>query len=379
MRIRIIIAFTLGLISLNINSQTQFKIGKKFYSSLSDSQTNKIICSFDKLLLSVDNAELDTALIDVENRDLNREFFRYLKGVEGKDTIQKYFQGQLINLYPIENNQFMLTIAYVRNDEIGRILTFHVKDNNGNIVFANPLKYNTKYWKSRTIGTLTYYYQDTIDTKRAELFNQKNILIAQKLNLPVRDWDVYMCRNYQEVNQIQGCVYDYLYNGKINSGYIMDPKTLFTCMNDEDFSHDVLHIYASQIRGKERNSLGECGLAYYWGNSYHLGDAEKAPDLEELLPVLRLYLREHNETSLLELLEKSPDVLAEYGYSWPVNVNRIIAGVLYREVEKQKGTAGVIELLKCGKGNDNFLSATGKLIGISRDNFEKEVYKLIFE
>lgn len=378
MKIKVFAISILLTLSLSTSAQTQFKVVKELYSSLSDSLTNQIITSLDRLLISIDNAQLDTALISTEDVDLNRNFFRHLKGIEGKDTIQKYFQAQLINLYPIENNQYIVTLAYLKNNEIGRILTFIAKENNGNIVFANPLKYNTKFWKTATIGTITYFFPDTIDIKRAELFNQKNILIAQKLNLPVRNWDVYMCRNYQEVIQIQGFSYEFMRNGVFNQGNIIDPKTLFSCMNDEDFSHDALHIYASQIRGKVRNSNAECGAAYYWGNAYHSGVEGKSPELEKLIPVLQQYLNSHKDIKLLELFEKNPNVLAEYGYPWPIQINKIIVGVICKEIEKQKGTEGIIELLKCGRGNDNLFKATEKLIGINKENFDDKVYKLIF-
>ena len=378
MKAKIFTILILLAISLCVNSQSQFKIRNDFYSSLPDSLTNQIINSFDKLLISIDNAPLDTSLIDVENADLNRNFFYYLKGVERKDTIQKYFQAQLINLYPIENNQYMFTIIYQKNDEIGRIFSFLAKNRNGKVTFANPLKYNTKFWKTTTVGTITYYYPDTIDIKRAEIFDRKNIVMAQKLNLPVRNWDVYMCRNYQEAIQIQGCSYESTRNGAVNHGDIIDPKTLFSCMNDEDFSHDILHIYASQIRGKERNANGECGLAYYWGNAYHTGLVGKSPELDELVTTLQHYLKSNKDVSILELFEKSPNILAEYGYPWPIHVNRIISGVICREIERQKGTEGIIELLKCGRGNDNLFKATEKLIGINKENFDKQMYKLIF-
>jgi hypothetical protein len=379
MKVKILTILVLIATFLSANAQTQFKVVDGLYSSLSDTLTHQIINSFDRLLMSIDNENLDTTLIDMDDADLNRLFFTYLKGIEEKDTIPKYFQAQLINLYPVGSKQYMLTISYTNNDEIGRIHNFLAKENNGHIIFANPLRYNTRHWKTTTIGTVTYFFPDTIDTERAELFNQKNILIAEKLNLPVRDWEVYMCENFQDALQIQGCSYESTSNGVFNSGWIMDPKILLTCMNDEDFSHDVLHIYASQIRErKDRNANGECGLAYYWGNAYHSGVTGKAPDLKELIPVLQQYLQSHKEVKLLELFEKSPNVLAEYGYPHPIHVNRIIAGVICKEIERQKGTDGIIELLKCGRGNDNLFKATGKLIGINRENFDKEVYRLIF-
>jgi len=377
-KVKTITISILFAISLCGNAQTQFKIAENFYSGLSDSLTNQIINSLDRLLMSIDKAELDTTLIDTENAELNRNFFSSLEGVDGKDTIQRYFHAQLINLYPIENNQCLLTVSYTQSDEIGRIFTFLAKENNRNIVFASPLHYNTKYWKTTTIGTVTYYYPDTIDTKRAEIFNKKNISMAQKLNLPLRNWDIYMCRNYQEAIQIQGCFYEITRNGSVNSGDIIYPKTLFSCMNDEDFSHYVLHIYASQIRTKERNAVAECGVAYFWGNAYHAGTVGKAPEQKELIRVLQRYVQTHKDVKLLDLFEKNPNVFAEYGYPWPVHVNRTIAGIISQEIERQKGVEGIIELLNCGSGLDNLFKSIEKLIGINRNNFEEEVYKLIF-
>jgi transcription initiation factor TFIIIB Brf1 subunit/transcription initiation factor TFIIB len=51
-------------------------------------------------------------------------------------------------LYPVENKQYFITIAYMNNDEIGRIFNFLAKEENDKIVLSNPIKYNTKHWKT---------------------------------------------------------------------------------------------------------------------------------------------------------------------------------------------------------------------------------------
>ena len=377
-RTKIHVAIAGMLISLCSYAQTRFDVIGNFHSAWPDSLTHQVIHSFDRLLISIENEQPDTTLIDTEEADLNRNFFRYLKSIEKKDTIPDYFRAQLINFYPVGKHECLLTLAYLKNNEIGCIQTFLAKEDNGKIVFASPLKYNTRHWKTKTIGTITYFFPDTIDIGRAELFDRKNITIARKLNQPVRHWDMYMCPDYQTVLRLQGCLYESASNGSINSGYIMDPKTFFSAMNDEDFSHDVLHKYASKIRGKMRNRSAECGLAYYWGNAYYSGATGKAPDLNELLPVLQQYLRSHKDARLLELFDKDPDVLAEYGYPKPIQVTRIISAVICREIERQKGTESIIELLKCGRGDENFFKSIDKLLGIRRDNFENEVRKFIF-
>jgi hypothetical protein len=373
--------FTISILlamSLSVNAQTQFKVIDKLYSSLSDSLTNQIITSLNNLLISIDSEKLDTTLVDRKNEDFNRHFFTYLKGIERKDTIPKYFQGQLINLYPIENKQYLLTLAYTKGNEIGRILTFLAKEDNGKFVFASPIQYNTKYWKTAITGTITYFFRDTIDTKRTEIFNQKNILMAKKLGLPVRNWEVYMCQNYQEAIQIQGCLYEYTRSGYVNLGDVVSPKTLFSVMNDEDFSHDVFHGYASEIRGKVLNRSAEEGIAYLWGNAYYVGILGKAPEQKDLVPLLQQYVKAHKDVGLLDLFEKNPDIFAGYGYPRPRSVKSTISGIICGEIERQKGTDGVIELIRCGRGDDNFFKSIENLVGINRENFDTEVYKLIF-
>jgi hypothetical protein len=187
-----------------------------------------------------------------------------------------------------------------------------------------------------------------------------------------------MCRQFQEVLQLQGCLYDAESNGIFNSGYIVDPKTFFSVMSNEDFSHDLVHIYASMIHGRNRN-VAECGLACLWGNTYYVDRDGNVPELQELIPVLQQYVRTHNNAKLRDLFEKNPDVLAEYGYPKPIQIKDIISGLIWAEIEKQKGADGVIAFLKCGRGYDNLYKSTETLIGINRENFDEKVYRLLFK
>ncbi|MDR0606458.1 MAG: hypothetical protein LBG80_19455 [Bacteroidales bacterium] len=376
-KVKFVLIIFLVATSLTGNAQTRFSVPETLWTAFPDTLRNEIIKSLDSLLSGIDKRLLDTSLIDKDNYDLNYNFFYYLKGIEKKDTVPYYFRGQLINLYSIAPSQYLLTLIYSNKDEIGRIFSFMAKDDKGKIVFACPLKYNTKHWKTTTTGTITIYYPDTINVKRVEEFDSKNIAMASKFNLPVREFDLYMCRNYQEALQLQGCLYEYRSNGYLNSGDIIDPKTLFSVMNDEDFSHDVLHIYAYHIRGAIRNRAAEEGLAYFWGNAYHASNKGTIPDQHELVPVLKQYLASYNDVNLLDLFDKSPDVLAEYGYPKPVSVKYIITGLICEALEKEKGVAGIIELIKCGRTDDDFFESINKLMNINRSNFDAKVRELL--
>jgi hypothetical protein len=366
---------SVGMISAQQKTVT---VAEQFYSGLPDVVTERIISSLDSLLNSIERGELDTTLVDRDNYEFNCSFFAGLQGIESKDTIEHYYRGQLINLYPIARSQYALMLAWLNGNELGRIFTLLAGEDDGKIVFANPIKYNTKAWKTATVGTITIHYPDTFNVDRAEKFHHKNVTMAGKLKLPVRSWEMYMCRHYQEAMQLQGCSYEVTANGMFNSGYIVDPKTFFSVMSNEDFSHDLLHIYASGIHGRNRNAA-ECGLAYLWGNAYHADSNGNVPDMQELTPVLQQYIQAHKEVRLLDLFEKNPNVLAEYGYPKPIQVRDIIAGLIWEEIEKQKGTDGVISFMTCGRGYDNLYKSTEALIGINRENFDKKVNGLLFE
>jgi hypothetical protein len=369
---------TFFAVSLSINAQTDIKMSENLRTVISKSLKEKIIISLNNFLESIEKGNIDESLIDKDNFEFNNSFFSYFKEIENKDTVKNYFQGEIINMYPVLPSQYLITIAYVHNNETGRIFTIIAKENDENIVFASPIKYNTRHWKTTTIETIKFYYPDTINISQAKAFNHKNIIMASKLKLPVRNWDMYMCSNYQEALQLQGCLYDFKSYGIVNSGDITNPKTLFSVMNNEDFSHDVFHSYAENINiGGERNWSAEEGIAYTWGNAYYTDSKGNVPEQQELIPVLQQYMRTHSEIKFLDLFDKSPNVLAEYGYGHPISVKSIISGIICDEIEKQKGADGIIELLKCGKGDENFFKSTDQLIGINRNNFEDKIYELL--
>jgi len=367
-----------SIFSWMIDAQTKLEISKNLHTVFSDSIKDRIIMSLDDLFTGIDNGNMSINLIDNDNFDFNRNYFANLKEPGSKDTTEHYFKRRLINLYPVAPSSFMATIACIGNNEIGKIFTILAKQENDGIIFTGPIKYNTKYWKTKQIGTITYHYPDTINMEKAEIFNQKNNTMALKLHLPVMDLEMYMCADYQEVLQLQGCCYDSDFNGMINTGGIVDPKTLFSVMKNEDFSHGIFHKYAANIRGKVINIAAEEGIAYVWGNAYHADIHGRVPDQPELVSALRQYIKAHPEVNLSDLFNENPDALAEYGYPNPISVKAVISGIICGEVEKQKGMDGIFKLIKCGKGDENYFECISTLLQINRKNFDEKVYELLF-
>lgn len=371
----------LFLILTGTLTNAQSKVSRPDYlrTEIQDSIKIRILDSLDSLFAGIDSGKVNTGLVDKENYEFNLSFFESFKGLENVDTINNLYTRQLINLYPVAASEYLISISYVSNKRpepiIGGIYNIIARYHNDEIVFSNPIKYLTKTWKTRVVGDITYYYRDTLNLKRAAEFNVKNQTIATKLGLTPMKFDFYMCHNFQEIFHLIGCEYNLQNNGTSNSGYIVDPNTLFSIMNNEDFSHDVFHIYASKIRKQKRNSAAEEGIAYSWGNAYYADNNGEIATQKELVSALRKYLRENPKTNLVDLFDKNPKIF-NYG-SDKISVKWVISGLICDEVERKKGIEGIKQLIDCGRGDENFFKCIDRLAQINRDNFNKKVMALI--
>ena len=66
--------------------------------------------------------------------------------------------------------------------------------------------------------------------------------------------------------------------------------------------------------------------------------------------------------------------------NFPNSADYIVNALIIQKIEKEKGFAGVWELLNCGKfekGNENYYKALEKLTGITKANYNDKVWELI--
>ncbi|MGC4128265.1 MAG: hypothetical protein QM564_01615 [Bergeyella sp.] len=353
------------------------------YLNFDNAETEKqIIQSLETLFSQIEDEKIDTAFIGSQNRELTIATLGYLKGNEDdtENKITDFYKRQIINIYPVSKNQYTVTAAYIgeKQNELPVLKTvFSLTANveNNKITFTLPLSYLTRNWKSKTIGNITYHFPDEINAKRAKQFNLKNTVIANKLKLQPDKLDFYLCENYQHIIKLLGYDYDLASNGKTRNGYGVDGKTIFSVMHNEDFSHDLFHYYSAKIRKNKPNRNAEEGVAYIWGNAYWTKSDGENITQKELVSSLKNYLKQNPETSLIELFDKNPKILNELADE--VSVKSTLAGLICDDIERKKGTDGIITLLNCGSGEENFFNATKKLVNIDRSNFNTELMKLI--
>jgi hypothetical protein len=383
MRNKYILSALTLLILLGQHSQGQILRPGFLKFEIDSTSRERILTAMDSLFSGIKENKIDSSVLVGENQGLTIDLLQSLPGLENnrKDSIKGFYKKQLINLYSVAPDTYILTLAYLGNKVneqpvLRAIINLLVFKQGEKILFSTPLKYRTENYKRKLVGNSSFLFIDSIDLIRAEIFDRKNTIIAQKLGLKVEKMTVYMCNNYQEVLYLLG--YEYLQNanGTINNGYGPSDNTILTVRHNEDFSHDLFHSYTEKLRGSIKfNPIVEEGIAYSWGSAFYAKANGDMIYQKELVQDLKKYLRENPQTDLLELFNKNPTIFVDLPVQ--VKVRSVIASLLCDEVEKQKGNEGIRILIKCGPGEDDFFNSLNQLIGINKANFDLELAKLL--
>lgn len=378
------------------NTTTNYKLTTKEFIE----QPNYIKCAMDsldkttfkqhlqQLFIDINKGEISDSLLYQKNAKITKVSLAKLSSYETKkDSLQsKHYDKQLINCYPVSKDKYFVTVSYINRLKtiIKKQLVYTInliayKTKTG-FTFSIPLKYLTRYWKIKNVGNVKYVFRDTINQHQAEIFRQKNIEIATKLGVESEKLTVYMCDNYQEILKLLGFDYAIFTNGLYRDGYGVIANTIFSVMNSEDFSHDMLHYYLGKKHKKTvRNWVAEEGVAYVWGNAYYTDKQGKVITFKRLKQELKNYMLQHKKTNLLALFKNDTKIFNHIASE--VSVRSVISGVLVDEIELQKGKQGVLKLLTSGQKNrvQNFLKATNSLIGINETNFQQKVLSLLLK
>ncbi|WP_154402435.1 hypothetical protein [Mucilaginibacter endophyticus] len=364
--------FVIGLfIAAQVNAQS-VTVGKNIHTDIPGITKQQIINALDSLVYKIGAGKLNINDVEQDKGGLTVSILKDQQADINDTTSQK----QLINMYPVALGQYFISMAVMSSSgpapSLKKIINLIACDRGGKITFALPLNYLTRLWKIRKVGNIIYHYQDEINIDRAKKFNEKNTLISTKLGLQPEVLNFYLCNNYQEILPLLGLGYSAEANGNTRNGYGVDANCIFSVMHNEDFSHDLFHYYAAKVRKAPRNSAAEEGIAYSWGNAYYTDEKGEMILQKNLVIQLRLYLQQHPNASLYDMFSKNPTI-----FNSMAKVRSVISGVICDEVERQKGTSGIIALINCGKGDDNYLATVNSLININKTNFDTAVKALL--
>lgn len=366
-------------------AQETIKIPRFLQNSMDSITKQNFNQSLETFFLEMKQGKLNEDLLTPQRADLTKSQLQELVNYETKkdSTAKKNQDKQLINIYPISNDKYFITISYIyQNPETNPILLYNINliatESSDKFTFSVPLDYLTRYWKTETVGNITYHFRENINIERAIIFDNKNIEIAGKLGLKPEKLDFYMTDNFQEISELLGFGYSLYSNGKYRDGYGVDSKTIFAVMNNEDFSHDMFHYYSGQINKRaNRNWITEEGIAYAWGNAYYTDKNGEMVTNERLVTELKDYLTKNPNTNIFEIFSNNEKIFNNIASE--ISVRSVISGIIANQVEKEKGADGISKLINAGSQDrlESYLKATDELIGINKENFNSKVGELI--
>ncbi|AZJ35222.1 hypothetical protein [Tenacibaculum singaporense] len=341
--------------------------------------------SLESFFSEITKGKINKSLLTPKRAELTQSQLQELISYETKkdSTTSKLQDKRLINLYPISNNDYFISISYTHqkpksNPTLLYIFNLIATKEGNKFTFSVPIDYLTRYWKTQVIGNITYHFRDNLNIERAKLFNKKNSEIAMKLGLKPEKLDFYMTDNFQEISKLLSFGYSLFSNGKYRDGYGVDCKTIFAVMNNEDFSHDIFHYYSGKINKREnRNWITEEGIAYAWGNAYYTDKKGEMITNKRLITKLKDYLIKNPNANLFEIFSKNKKIFNDIAPE--ISVRSTMSGIIALEIEAKKGKEGITKLINAGRKNrlESYLKTTDELIGINNKNFNVKMKELI--
>lgn len=333
-------------------------------------EATKIKTTIDTLFAEMSKGHIRPDLISGKKRELTREMLENQKSRQG-DSVKR----EIINCYLLATQMYRVTVACSKAGMLQQMLVLDVDLQQEKPKIAFPIWYDTRNWSSMQVGTIHYYYDHDFDLKAAQDFDKANRTIATKLGLQPEPLDFYLSDNFQQIMQWMGSFYDCTTVGQIHDGFGVGEQTIFATQHNEDFSHDLVHYYVYKVRKGPRNPFAEEGVAYYWGNAYYPDAQGKMIGLELLKDDLRNYLAANPGVDLLIPFRKN-----QRGVFCPareISMRSTLSGIIAEYVEKKHGIDGVLKLLNCGAGEENYFAATQLLAGINAANFNQRIRELL--
>lgn len=377
---------TLIFAVLFANAQTNYlRVNSAIKLPKDSIESKNLTTSLNNFLLSAQHPnEENTFVFDSEKI----ETFIQLDEVNGieKSGIYKddfFYKPYLTNVMPLIDNQYLVQVSYIGTNENTAYLRasfeFIAHKMGSSFVFSSPLLRNTKNWKIEKAGNTIFHYQNTINKDKIKEFNKLTSSFDAKLKATNKITDYYCTDNIIELQKLIGVDYKSDYNGRTESVWSSsfgDRKLIVLGNNSSTFNefdpHDTWHnsLYSVTTRSKINRPVDE-GCAYiYGGGSWGIS-------WKDVFKKFKDKVASNKNTDWTECKEKplnfnTPEIYLYADY--------VVNALLIQKIEKEKGFAGVWELLNVGpfeKGNEKYYKALEKLTGITKANYNEKIWELI--
>lgn len=307
-----------------------------------------------------------------------------INGIEksGKYKDDYFYKPYLTNVVLLKDGNFLIQVSYIGTFEntvfLRTSFEFIAHKTNNSFTFSSPLLRNTKNWKVEKAGNINFHYQNSINKDKVKEFGKYISLFDSKLKSINKITDYYFCENLPELEKLIGVDYKSDYNGRNESVWSssFDNRKLIVFGNnnanfDEFDPHDLFHDRLGLVipRNKVNKPVDE-GCAYLYGGSWGMS-------WKEIFKAFKEQIASNKSTDWAKIKE-DPISFKTGKYTNPADY--IVNALLVKKIEKEKGFAGVWELLNVGlfeKGNEKYYKTLEKLTGITKANYNDKIWELI--
>ncbi len=371
------------LITLISSAQSELSIPRYVQLPKDSIVSDQLISDLNKFLIAAqEENELNSYILPTEKVEtyiLLDEF----KGIEKARKDENFFKPYLNTVVKLEPDTYLIQLSHIGvNDSIPYLRTVYnliAHHQNNTFLFSSPLLENTKQWKTLAIENCTFHYKDTLNYDNALAYVKLSKLFDAKLNSEDKKTKLYCTNSRMELLDVIGIDYRLDYNGQTTGTFsavngdeqlivLGNGNEEFDIMDPHDLWHDRLKLVIS--RRKVNKPVDE-GCAYIYGGSWGMS-------WETIFSRFMTEIAFDKDTDWTDYKENKKN----FGESQEEHlmVDYVINALLIQKIEKEIGFSGVWDLLNCGvyeTGNENYYTALHNIIGISKVNYNKEVWKLI--
>jgi hypothetical protein len=307
-----------------------------------------------------------------------------VNGIEksGKFKDDYFYKPYLTNVVLLKDNNYLIQVSYIGTNEnvayLRASFEFIAHKTNNSFLFSSPLLRNTKNWKIEKAGNNIFHYQTIINKEKVKEFNKLTTTFDLKLKATNKTTDYYCCDNIIELQKLIGVDYKSDYNGRAESVWssaLGNKKLIVFGNNNAGFNefdpHDLWHDRLSLVisRSKVNKPVDE-GCAYIYGGSWGIS-------WKDIFKEFKTQIAGNKNTDWAAIKEHPVSFTTK---NFPNSADNIVNALLVKKIEKEKGFAGVWELLNVGpfeKGNEKYYQTLEKLTGITKENYNNKIWELI--
>lgn len=290
-------------------------------------------------------------------------------GIETLKNREHKVQCKVIGIFQLENGYWSLISSFSHIDSLGEIhldviSSVYAKKINGEYLLISSPEYLKTVFAHHKVGQINYYVHPFHNFRISEAIRMSdyNLELAKEFGIEPLTFDYFVASNARDIARTWGYEYmNRMYNPSGKGGIASwRNMTIYSGNNSSFFPHELVHLYTYYVVPEDPHLwVGEGIATFFAGTS--------------------TYTFEGHMQKLKEFLSKNPDYdlsdINQLKKTIPNGEHKsdfryVIGGLLMKNIYEKEGINGLIESLKYGSSDQNFMRLLEDKLGISKEDFD---------